>query len=309
MMIACDLGSNTLRIVQYDCKTQKRIQEFEQVVRTAQDIYKTKKISQKSIERIRQALAKAQKIFDFSQDEIYAVTTEAMRQASNSKEIIEQINDEFGITFEIIDGKEEARLTLIGIEGGLKEANKNLKSYCMMDLGGASTEISFIQEGKTLSKSFAFGIVTVAERYKNLENIEKNIDSILLHVKNFLLENDIQPQEYENFVATAGTPTSVAAFLDGLDYKSYDHEKINGKTLHVKDFRNSLERLLQLNEKEQEFWVGTNRSELICAGIVIIERLMQILDFHECIVIDNGLREGLAIEKCNTLAKNESIKY
>jgi exopolyphosphatase / guanosine-5'-triphosphate,3'-diphosphate pyrophosphatase len=308
-MIACDLGSNTLRIVQLDCKTQKRIQEFEQVVRTAKDIYKTKIICEESIERIKQALREAQKVFDFSKDKVYAVTTEAMRQANNSDAIIEQINDEFGITFEIIDGKEEARLTLVGIEGGLKEANKNLKSYCMMDLGGASTEISFIKEGKTVTKSFSFGIVTVAEKYRNLENIEKNINTILSHVKSFLKQNNINLKEYENFVATAGTPTSVAAFLDGLDYKSYDHEKINGKTLHVSDFRNSLEHLLKLNEEEQEFWVGTNRSELICAGIVIIERLMQILDFNECIVIDNGLREGLAIEKCNTLSKKGVIKY
>lgn len=309
-MIACDLGSNTLRIVQIDCTTHKRIKEFERVVRTAQNIYKTKKISQESIQRIKQALREAQKIFDFKNEKVYAVTTEAMRQANNAFEIIQEIQNEFGITFEIIDGKEEARLTLIGIEGGLKEANKKFKSYCMMDLGGASTEISFLkQETATLSKSFSFGIVTVAEEYKTLGNIEKNIDKILLHVKDFLSEENIDTKGYDTFVATAGTPTTVAAFLEGIDYKSYNHEKINGKTLHVKDFRDSLNSLLKLTSDEQEFWVGTNRSELVCAGIIIIEKLMQILGFGECVVIDNGLREGLAIEKCNNFVKKESIKY
>lgn len=45
MIIACDLGSNTLRIVQIDSISKVRIKEYEKSVRTAQNLYETEIIS------------------------------------------------------------------------------------------------------------------------------------------------------------------------------------------------------------------------------------------------------------------------
>lgn len=301
-MISCDLGSNTLRVLEFDCTSKTRVKEFEKVVRTAKDLHKTGIICEASIQRILQALQEADEVFDFASSKVYAVTTEAMRQAKNSQEVLTRIKEAFGIEFEIINGDEEARLTLIGIESGLEDVGFETQNYCMMDLGGASTEISFKKEGKTISKSFSFGIVTTAERYESIENIAKNVSYVTKEIEEFLKEHNFNPKEYEKFVATAGTPTTVAAFLEGIDYKSYTYEKINGKILHVDDFTNSLEALLKLDMDKREFWVGTNRSDLVCAGILIVKEIMQRLGFSECVVIDNGLREGLAISKCNTTA-------
>lgn len=298
-MITCDLGSNTLRVLKFDCKTKKRVREFEKVVRTAQNLYKTNVICEESIQRIFSALEEANELIDFKSDEVHCVTTEAMRRAENSAQIIKQIQQKFGIDFNIIDGEEEARLTLLGIEMGLEEAKISTDNYVMMDLGGGSTEISFKKDGITISKSFPFGIVTTAEIHQNIENIEKNIQNITFEINDFIKENKINLSEYKKFVATAGTPTTVAAFIEGIDYKSYSYEQINGKVLHVDDFIASLKSLLKLDEKQREFWVGTNRSDLVCAGILIVKDIMQKLNFQECIVIDNGLREGLAISKCN----------
>lgn len=301
-MITCDLGSNTLRILEFDCEKRVRIKEFERVVRTAQNLYKTQMISIESQKRILDALDEASKLFDFSCDDVFCVTTEALRQATNSKEVIQKIKDKFGLEFKIIDGQEEARLTLLGIESGLEDAGIKSDNYVMMDLGGGSTEISFKKEGKTISKSFSFGIVTCAERYKTIDTISKNIAHDTKQIREFIEQNHIDIKSYIRFVATAGTPTTVASFVEGMPYNSYDYKKINGKILHVKDFRNSLEKLLKLEESEREFWVGTNRSDLVCAGILIVQDIMNLLGFSECTVIDNGLREGLAISKCNTKA-------
>jgi exopolyphosphatase/guanosine-5'-triphosphate,3'-diphosphate pyrophosphatase len=301
-MISIDLGSNTLRIVEFDCRTKKRVKEFEKVVRTAHNLRKTGFICESSIQRILEALKEADKLFDFkSHQHIFAVTTEAMRRASNALAIKTLIKEKFDIDFEIISGMQEARLTLLGIEHGLKEAQINLQNYILMDLGGASTEISFVSPSEVLSQSFSFGIVSVAQTYETLENIQNSMDEVLKPFYEYLLKSDITVCEYPHFVATAGTPTSVAAFLEGIDYKSYSYEKINGKRLDIDDFTNSLNALLKLDPEEQEFWVGTNRSDLVCAGILIVKSIMQILDIKECIVIDNGLREGLAISKCNKM--------
>ncbi|WP_024955809.1 hypothetical protein [Sulfurospirillum arcachonense] len=293
-MIACDLGSNTLRIVKIDPLSKERLKEYEKSVRTAKNLYKTGEISQDSIQRIFYALKEADILFDFKNNEVHCVTTEAMRKANNSQEILKQIKNEFGLDFKIIDGQEEARLTLLGVKHAIKKCKIITNSYCVIDLGGGSTEISFINDKDIQSKSFGFGIVKIAEKYESsIKKIENNIDE---EVK--IIDSFIKDKKCTHLIATAGTPTTVCAFLEGIDYKNYDYKKINGKSLHVEDFSKALSKLLRMDKKSREFWVGTNRSDLVCAGILIVIAIMKKLKFENCIVIDDSLREGLAISKC-----------
>jgi len=62
-----------------------------------------------------------------------------------------------------------------------------------------------------------------------------------------------------------------------------------------------LKKLLSLPFEEREIAVGTGRSDLIAAGILIFKQLYAILEFDTCVVIDDGLREGVAIEACSLL--------
>ena len=43
-MIGIDLGSNTLRVVELDCVTKRRIRAYEKIVRTAKDMHLTRVI-------------------------------------------------------------------------------------------------------------------------------------------------------------------------------------------------------------------------------------------------------------------------
>lgn len=298
-MIAGDLGSNSLRFVQIDCDTHERIKAYEKAVRTAKDLHKTGLICEDSIQRILSAIEEADRIFDFQNHEVHCVTTEAMRLAKNSNEVLEKIEKEYGLRFEIIDGKREAEFTLIGVTHAMKKVGVDTSSFITMDLGGGSTEISFINSEKKLIKSFPFGIVLVAEKYQSLDRIEEGIKEELKPLQEFIQENEIFTCNYKNFIATAGTPTTVSSFLLGIDYASYDYKKINGNRLHVDDFSKALAKLLALKVDEREKWVGTNRSDLVIAGILIVKEIMKILEFDECIVCDDSLREGLAISKCN----------
>ena len=112
------------------------------------------------------------------------------------------------------------------------------------------------------------------------------------------------PEVYEKygkvdaFVATAGTPTTVASMKLGLTYDTYDASKINGMELETEELDLYLDKLLSMPLKEREIAVGTGRSDLIVAGILIYKQLFNILEFDRCVIIDDGLREGVAIELC-----------
>lgn len=302
-MIGCDLGSNTLRIVQLDCQSKTRIQAFERIVRTAKDLHLTGVISPQSKQNIFNALHDASKLFDFKNERCFCVTTEAMRVASNAEEILREIEAHFGLSFRIITGKEEAFLTSLAVENALKREGFNHQIYALFDLGGGSTEFTFCKNGDKQSQSFPFGIINIAERYKT--DLEHNIASIVDSIETFI--QPMKPQIPSNFlqlVTTAGTPTTVAAFLEGLDYNHYDANAINGKVLHMNDFEDAYVRLTTMDEHEAERYTGTNRRDLVVVGILIVKAIMRKLGFDSCIVIDDGLREGVVLEQCYNLYKS-----
>ena len=299
-MIAIDLGSNTLRILEYDCKKTRTIAEFEKIVKTADGLVQYGVINHDAEARIIAAIKEAQTQIDFSSQEIRAVTTEAVRQASNSDEVLSRIKKETGVSFEIISGDEEARLTLMAVKHRLAKLQYASDSFILVDIGGGSTELIFHYPDETISKSFPVGIVTIAQQYETLENIKNILPSEMLEMQMLCSEMYAIRGKVDSFVATAGTPTTVAAMKLGQTYETYDAKKVNGTSLKVEELDFYLEKLLAMPFEEREVTVGTGRSDLITAGILILKQLFSIVEFDSCIVIDDGLREGIALEGCKS---------
>jgi len=298
-MIAIDLGSNTLRVLQMDCNSGEFLYEYQKIVRTADNLIHTGIISFEAKERIIEAIKEAASHIDFSKDNIKAVTTEAMRAAQNSSAVLEEIYKQTGVRFEIIDGDTEARLTISAVINRLKALNIVVQNgFAMIDIGGASTEVAFVYGDDTVAKSFSLGIVTLAQAYPNLtilkEALPKRLEPIAKYIKSTIHEKS----DIDIVVATAGTPTTVAAMKIGLDFETYEASLINGMKLDFADMDEQLERLLYMSEDMREAAVGTGRSDLIATGIVLFKALLRLLETNECIVVDDGLREGVALEGC-----------
>lgn len=301
-MIAIDLGSNTLRLIRYDCENGEFSDPFERIVRTADGLENTGVISEASMERILSAFEEASGYFDFAHEEISAVCTEALRKASNANEVLSRIEEKTGVRFEIIDGAKEAKLTLIAVRRRLELISGYIESFLLVDIGGGSTELIFSKGEESLSGSFPVGIVTMAGKYSGLETLRENISAEMAGLKRFIDKNRNVFGDFDAFVATAGTPTTVAAMKCGLDYYGYDPEIVNGTALSIEDLDDALKLLLSLPPAERERLVGVGRSDLIAAGIVIFREIFVMSEKSECIVVDDGLREGVAIDFCSRKA-------
>ena len=297
-MIAIDLGSNTLRVLEYDCTSSKQISEYEKVVKTADGLAQYGIINDEAVARVISAIQEAQEQIDFSSSVVKAVTTEAVRRALNADEVLFQIKKETGVAFEIISGEEEARLTLLAVKHRLSKLQYASDTFVLIDIGGGSTELIFHYADETISKSFPVGIVTIAQTYGTLENIEKALSKEMFDMQMFCAQIYATKGKVHSFVATAGTPTTVSAMKLGQTYETYDASKINGTSLEVNELDFYLKKLLSLPFEEREIAVGTGRSDLIAAGILIYKQLYRLLEFDRCVVIDDGLREGVALELC-----------
>ncbi|MEA2028696.1 MAG: phosphatase, partial [Campylobacterota bacterium] len=113
-MISIDLGSNSIRVAKFDCITKSNKQFFTKVTKIADGLSQTGKIKPESIQRVIDAIDEAKAKIEFDEP-IYAVTTEAVRKASNSDEVIERIKEATGVDFEIISGDDEAKYTLMAV--------------------------------------------------------------------------------------------------------------------------------------------------------------------------------------------------
>ena len=298
-IIAIDLGSNSLRILKFDCENKCKIGEFHRTVKTADGLAGTGEINKEAVKRVVTALNVAKEQLDFSDARVKAVTTEAIRQANNADEVLKQIQTETGIMFEVIDGVTEAKYALKAVQHRLEILGENPKSFMVADIGGGSTELLFhYGKEKSFSKSFQVGIVTVTQKFKTLPEISKAIPVVMNPMQNYFNEVTAQHGKVELFIATAGTPTTVAAMKLGMEYATYNADKIHGTKLTQKELALQLMKLLQMNQEERIKIVGVGRDDLIASGILIYDELYTIGGFKESMVIDDGIREGVAFSMC-----------
>lgn len=301
-VVAIDLGSNTCRAIEYDCAQRQFLRECERIVKTADRMHETGRIDEAAIARVILALKEADALFDLAHTPYHAVTTAAMRMANNSDEALQRIENETGVRFETIDADKEAFYTLTAVRSRMNALGMDAESLCMIDIGGGSTEVIFYQDTKRVSQSFPVGIVTIAQQCATPDDVRRVVAGKLEPVRQFSTAYMAEQGRPKKFITTAGTPTTIAAFLQGMTYDSYDPKKINGFVLKKSDCAHALKALLKLDEQTRSTYVGVGRETLIAAGVVIVEMFYELLGYEQSIVIDDGVREGVAIAYCKSLA-------
>ncbi|MDP3301123.1 MAG: phosphatase [Sulfuricurvum sp.] len=292
-MIAIDLGSNTIRFIEYDGLAWGK--SYEKIVRAAEGLQATGMIGENALVRILEAIDEAKQCLDFSNHEIAAVTTAALRMANNGTDIISKIHASTGILFTIIDGAREAQLTLLAVQNRLRTLNIDSDSFVLSDIGGGSTELVYCEDKKVTSRSFPIGIVTMSEQASDITHLRSLLADFENQVALFYRSLG-EKKENPRLILTSGTPTTIAAYRMGMNYANYDPHKINGSILTLNDCVLTYKELMDMDESTRASYVGVGREQLIATGILMVEYLFKGAMMKEAIIIDDGLREGVALD-------------
>ena len=302
-IVTIDLGSNSFRVLKYDCLNHKIISEYNEVVGMADGLVDTGLISKEAVQRVIAAISHSIEVINYNPQDAICVTTAAMRKASNNKEILKYLRLEAKTNFSIIDGTEEARLTLLAVKYALKREKINSNNFVLLDIGGGSTEIIINTKDSYKAHSFDFGIVTLTQKFLNHNDLKNDLEYKKIEIKLFLDSLNIDFKDY-SFVATAGTPTTIAAIKLGQDFFSYDRNIVNGTIVNLEDMTNCLNIFENSSKEDIVKLVGRGRVDFIEVGIYIYKMIFEVLGKNESIVLDDGLREGVAINYCETKCKN-----
>jgi exopolyphosphatase/guanosine-5'-triphosphate,3'-diphosphate pyrophosphatase len=284
-LAAIDIGSNAVRLyiarpLHEDLPdTDFKPVEFTRLpLRLGDDVFKTRLIGKKKVDLLAKALlAFALLIEIYNVDEMRACATSAMRDAENGEKVSKELKKLTGIKVDIISGKEESRL----IQGSVLDWLPGKNSFMHIDVGGGSTEIAYIRNGKIKKyESFNIGTVRLKEgKVKQSETgrMKKWLDRLVLPI--------------DEPVKAVGTGGNIVKLLELSGCKS--NEALNLKHLQA---TNAYVKSLSLHDLVYELKLNPDRAEVIGFAGNIYTDIMEACDIHEILAPNIGLKDGIIRE-------------
>lgn len=190
-LAAIDIGSNAARLLiksvtrQEDGTLQfQKLQFVRFPLRLGLDVFTHGRISpEREKQFIRMIKAFRQLMIIYNVVDYKACATSALRDARNGEKIIKHIMHITGIPIEIISGEEEAQtiydnhIEKLLISSANNDQGSN--AYLYVDVGGGSTEISYIANGQLQqSRSFNIGTLRLLSGTISLDAINEMGDQI-----------------------------------------------------------------------------------------------------------------------------------
>ncbi|MCI6170799.1 hypothetical protein [Selenomonas bovis] len=159
-----DIGSSTVRMAVYDISPAggaEMLLKKKHIVGLAGYV-KDGRMTQAGIEKTVEILLEFRSFLAcFHIDHVRAFTTAALRNASNSREAVAEIERRTGLSIRVISGDEEATFDFIGATHGLA-GERGL----LVDIGGGSTELVAFAGGRIEQKvSLAMGATAFHARF------------------------------------------------------------------------------------------------------------------------------------------------
>jgi exopolyphosphatase/guanosine-5'-triphosphate,3'-diphosphate pyrophosphatase len=203
-----------------------------------------------------------------------ACATSAMRDATNSDEIVEEIYNLTGIQIDIISGQEEASILY---ETHIAEKFQHSNSSLYIDVGGGSTELTMFANKKIVFKE-SFNIGTIRLLNGKIEDSEWDA------LKDFIKKScsDFYPL---NLIGSGGNINKVFSMSNTK----------NGKPLKYKylsDLNTTLSEL-SLQERVHQFQIKEDRAAVLVPALEIFTSIMRWTNATEIFVPKIGLADGL----------------
>ena len=102
---------------------------------------------------------------------IQAIGTSSIRNATNGKKFIDEVETKLQIPCRVIDGKQEAEMIYKGVCLTTSFENKGL----IMDIGGGSTEFIYADKSGILKmKSFEIGVSRIYQKFQFSDPLSKD---------------------------------------------------------------------------------------------------------------------------------------
>lgn len=291
---AIDLGTNSARLLIVATEPYRQIQLTRVITRLGGGFTRERGLSAEAQQRTLEVLEGfARDIQRHGVTRLRAVATSAVRDAVNGAEFCRKVRARTGIVVEVIDGVEEAFLTLKGVQWGLGRQPGDLVVF---DIGGGSTEYTLARDGEPLfSRSLPLGVVRLTEGKAGVAEMEEKIVRELTALTEELARAGVLERFCAGqLIGTAGTATTLAAIE--LKMKEYDYRRVNNFVMSYPQVERIFGKLAPLTPAErlrQVVGLEPGREDLIVSGTLVALNTMRLFGFDTMTASDAGVLEGL----------------
>lgn len=293
MYLVIDIGSNTIRAVVFRIEEGKLIPVLNKKYSAglAGYVQEDGALSREGIELCIEILSEIRILIDtLDFDGVYPFATASLRNISNSRQVLEEIEKRCGLCVQLLTGKEEAFFDYYGAACSLCKG-----TGVLVDVGGGSTEIVIYQDGKPLAtESLHVGSLNMYNRHvSGLLPAKEEIKAIEEDVKKQLqaLHLELRLQEGEKrarICAVGGTARAALKLYQSVFHLSRDNQTYERwflkKVLSTKWEGDELMHLILKTAPE--------RIHTLLPGIAVFYTIAKYFDGKKIITSAYGVREG-----------------
>jgi exopolyphosphatase/guanosine-5'-triphosphate,3'-diphosphate pyrophosphatase len=314
-LAAIDIGSNSIHMVIVRAVEGQHIEiidrekEFVRLGAGLQDHRLSKEATERAILTLRRfrQMAQANRV-----DLIITTATAAVREANNADKFIDRVRKEVGLTVQLLPGVEEARLIGLAVS---EVTDFNRQQALILDIGGGSTEF-IITDGHEpkLLMSVKLGAVRLTEKFITTDPpSQQQRDTLVASIRADLTRavSEIKQLGFDFIIGTSGTILNLTdAILQSEALENEDESQFEAfsPTITLEQIRKMNRKLAAMDISERRVVPGLEekRADIIVAGGLLLETILNELGSTEITQCDWALREGTIIDhlrKQKTLQK------
>ncbi len=292
---AIDIGSNTTRVLVAEPVDGqlKKVMEQRAYTRINKALGKKGEILPAKVDEVCEVVATQVRLAqELGAEEIRAVATAAMREASNGEQVAAAIGEAAGVRVDVLSEEEEGRLAFIGATKGLGHPVEG--QIGVVDVGGGSTEIIIgtISGGVEEVRSWRVGSGVLADELitsdppsaAEIRKVRDRIDDIF---------EGVEIEHPDQAVAVGGSATSLRRLVGTvLEYETLER----GIRVLCGDPSADVARRFELDPV---------RVRILTTGVLLLEKVSELLG-QPLQIGKGGLREGIILDLLNGNANGSS---
>jgi exopolyphosphatase/guanosine-5'-triphosphate,3'-diphosphate pyrophosphatase len=290
-----DIGSNSIRLVIYEVNANggsRVVSEYKESARLSERIGADGLMQMEDILSIVPILTHFSLLCkNHEVTTIRAAATAAIRNAINSREIVDILNKETGLHIEVLSGAEEARYGFLGVINTI-----DIRDGFIVDIGGGSTEVTLFKDRQLLhSISFPFGSVNTTRQFSNNGIVEEErLPDIRRMVETALSGHPwIHQSPGLALVGLGGT-------IRNLGKMNQKRQKYSLPIAHNYRMQgDEIEFFLKLlaglpyDKSKKIDGLSKDRADIIVPGLTILDVIYSATGASTCLISGSGLRDGL----------------
>lgn len=298
-MAFLDIGTNSARLLVVRINPNRSytvLSEQKEMVRLGEKEFQDGLLSEEAMDRTVRVI---KNFCDLSRTygatEFVAMATSATREAANRMDLVDRVREVADLELQIISGMEEARLIYLGVSSG---HHIGRKTALFMDIGGGSTELAVGDQTEySYLESLKVGAIRLTSMFVKkpegavpddaLGRMRKYVKSSLVRSKREIMQSKVNLA-----FGSSGTVVNLSEILLRQDGSS------RPGVIRRAQLKKLIPALagMDLAARRRVPGINPERADIILAGAVILETIMDELHLNEVAVSQRGMRDGMLMD-------------